>query len=1554
MVKEMKHKRQLSLLVALALSAGGAAFFAGASTACAEDVTGVDRTIDTDVAASFPITYDRQSGAEITNASDNGKVSGNKLTLTNVDLQPQTGDLYINGGYTAGSGEATGNTLTIHRSSAWAYPGGTSYGSGGYSASGNATGNFVVLDDVHNNVAQAPIIIHGGYSGNGDATGNEVTFKGGIVGDIYGGRSAGTGVTTGNTVRLGDGANALTAGSQIGIVRGGNKADDTGNILIVNTNADVAGVENFQKIIFNINSDTLNRTNPMLEATGSGATTRNVDWRELTVNVAKYEAPVKTYEAERIVLMHNADGIEFERGGEDTYALGGGMKSVTTGNLEFDIVADNPAHAQDITGEFYQFKNHTGADYAETTNHPLAWAGRTKVGNTVENNVLTVTGDADEAAGGFVENLRLAADGTPLTTGDAKNNKVIVNTGAHVDNAYGSVVLTKGGSIEDSMAEIRGGTVGNVAGGALTHADATGTVKGAKVKISGGTIGGDVNGGRIVNATAKGAITGTEIEITGGSIGGDIVGSKNEGTGNVAETRLKIAGTSNITGDVYGNFAGGMAASATDAEITIAGGSMSKVTGNQARNSASDAKVNISSGTMGDVVGNDSISGNATKAELTVTGGNTGSVIGNQAASNASDAKITIAGGTISGDVIGNGAVMGDATDAQITITGGSITGDVYANRSADPTQKTTGGVVNLGTATDAFAATIGSAIHGGSNTNDLTGNTLNVNSRNAGAADVKNFETVNFDVANNVSRGDTMLTLTNNSGTVIDWQKLNLKNLDVITASATTDHIVTLIDSVNDVTFNNYDAVRAREAKVDGDYEYVLNTANETGASKKVDVTGYRFANNTEAAFSAGTAPEAWGGRTKLGNKVEKNVLTVTGGTAAEAAGGIVENKKAGTGTGGYDPTGDAEANKLLLKGGTVTNAYGADVRTEKGTAEGNTLTIEAGRVTGNAYAGKTVDGAAKSNIVEIKGGDISGAEIKGAEAGGNVEGSIVTISASPTSSAATAITGGHSRSGDATENVVNINADIKGSIHAAKAQNTSKNNHVNIADGVTVDGSVFGGSCVTAEGNTVTIGRGGVVTGDVIAGNATGTNRDNIINITGARVGGTITGGTGADATGNTLAVHYDPTHTSYAGDIDGIQKLQFHLYEGIASENPTLLNLGVTSKDIRNIDVGVGVHGTMPALRVNEVISLMKVGGNGTLTMNDPTENKIEGMQGISLGYEFNLTRRNTDELIATVTKAALNDKTKIFPETKIAEQTNINKGADLLTGAGLNAARKSAAGDNEEARKGYHLWAAMQHGGMTIDTGSYVELRGYNLAVGWAQEVQSASGTHLFTPFVEYGKSRYDSSLDDGTYGRGNVSYLGFGVLGRIQNNKGVWAEAAVHGGRSKSDYKGEIFTDSTSSFDGSNTYYAAHLGVGKEYKTNETDTLDAYLRYFWSYQKGGTADITTSGKISSVDTYDFDQMTSNRIRIGVNLTHKDSDKSEVYAGVAWEYELSGAAQATYQGYNTLSPSMRGGSCMLIGGYRFAPKDSRFSYNVSMTGWQGKREGYAWGAQMNWAF
>ena len=1662
------------------------------------------------------------------------------------------------------AGSAAENEATLAGGSV----GGSLYGAAltAAGATGNVTKSKVTLTSgsVTGNV-------YGGHTvGTGSVTGSDILLGGGSVGgDVYGGFTNGSGATTDNTVSLGNGTNSNVT-NVTGTIYGGNQSADTGNTLNVNTNATAGNIKNFENLKFSINSNALNPATPMLTL-NAGTGTNNLDWGKLTVDATKFNSPISTYEAYNLTLMRNANGIDFNKNSVNTYSANGGIKSVTSGNFEFSIdTLGSSVHTTEVRAAGYQYKNHTGATYtAGDGTHNAAWAGRTAVGNKVENNKLTVTGGAINPAayGGLVENHKLDAHGNPLPTGDAEKNTVVV-AGGNVANAYGAEVRTKNGNATENTAEITNGTVGSVYGASLAAAGATGTADKSKVTIAGGTVNGAVYGGHIANAAATGQITHSEVNIAGGSVGGTVYGGYNSGSG--------------------------------------------------------------------------------------------------------------------------------DATGAIVNITGGTLH-DVYGGH-ANGTGKSTGNTVNLGTATTAFTATSVGTVYGGNKTGaaGIAGNTLNVNSRNASAVDVKNFENVNFDVAHNVSHGDTMLTLTSGAGTVIDWSKMKLKNLDTITASPTTDRILTLLNSTSNVTFTNYDAARARNAKTEGDYEYVLNTHNKTAQDKLVNVTGYRFANN-HPTYSAGSDPEAWGGRSKIGNKVEKNVLKVTGGTLTTAAyGGIAQNLEAGDGVDGYKKTGDAAENKLILEGGTVNHGYGADVRTEagnatkniidlkgasvthdlkggalthasasgaatgntvnllsgsvggsvyggfangtgtttgntiaigdgtnnaavtvtgdlvggnkaatgnildikskgaqvgslrnfgtikfnlgpsvvdgdtvltlnrdttltystiekptgttvsawlgnvmeknvhlfqmaagktltlngytpatgsersgdveyslvtnnnqaattggsldlsaykwqnanvevnsgahanvfggktvyqtdgktlhnkltlkagasvtnaiggdtqtaNGTAEENTLKVEAGMAT-NAYGAKTkhgkayknhaiaaggivtnlvgaksTNGAAEKNdalisggsvtnaygaetlvgdaaensgvitagsvtgslkgaqsagkalknTVEIKGGTISGAKVMGAEAVGNAEKNVVTITNTPTSSAATEIVGGRSTGGDAIENVVNVNANITGSVYGGRAHNASLRNTVNIADGVTVHGNVYGGACVTADGNAVNIGRGSTVTGDVIAGNATGSNSNNIINLTGSHVNGTVKGGNGGvNDRDNTLAIHHDTAYpTSYINDFTGIKKLHFYLSEGIETNNPTLLQLGVTSKSLANVDVGLGVHGRARALKVNDVISLMKVGSSGTLS-DIPTDNKVTGMQGVSLLYEFAFQKRNTDELIATVTKAAISDQTKSFVETRAAATDFINRGANLLAGSGIASAKKeAAAGVQDKEVHGYHLWAAMDQGSVDTETGSYAETKGYNLSLGWARELKGKSATLTFTPFVEYGKGKYDSYLDDGTHGSGNISYLGAGIMGRMETVKGLWAEAALHGGKTRSDYNGSVYTGSTSHYDSSNAYYAAHLGIGKEIKTNDKDKLNTYLRYFWSYQSGMQAGISSTGSSMSTDDYDFSAVNSNRVRLGFTYTHKDSAKSEVYAGLAWEYELSGKAGASYQGFDAPSPSLRGGSAMIEAGYRFAPQGSRFSYDLHFTGWQGKRHGYTGGAHVNWAF
>ena len=250
--------------------------------------------------------------------------------------------------------------------------------------------------------------------------------------------------------------------------------------------------------------------------------------------------------------------------------------------------------------------------------------------------------------------------------------------------------------------------------------------------------------------------------------------------------------------------------------------------------------------------------------------------------------------------------------------------------------------------------------------------------------------------------------------------------------------------------------------------------------------------------------------------------------------------------------------------------------------------------------------------------------------------------------------------------------------------------------------------------------------------------------------------------------------------------------------------------------------------------------------------------------------------------------------------------------------------------------------MGGGALRHETGSYVDMKGWNLGFGWARENAVQAGTLTFGPFVEYGRGSYDSYLDDGTHGSGKTSFFGAGMMAKLETGS-HWIDGSLRIGRTKSDYTG------LANYDTSNTYYGVQVGVGKDFHMSETDAVSAYVRYSYTHTAG------TSAHLSSGETLDFDAVNSHRLRIGTRYTHGATTLSQFYAGLAWEYEFDGDARATSQGDSAPSPSLKGSSALLELGYRFAPKeDSRMSYDLNLTGWQGKRQGITGGLSVKWAF
>ena len=1435
------------------------------------------------------------------------------------------------------------------------------------------------------------------YGGLGyRADGNTVTISGGTFGtavknaDVYGGMSTGGpgSGTVGNTVNLGAEDGAYAADLSYAKIHGGSEAE--GNTLrIRGKGITVLSADNFDKYDFQLRGSLAD--GDTLLTLKNGGFGREIDWQN---NFVVDTSKLKGVPSGAVTLLKSdtANALTFKNyatrdhsTGNTEYFIGTntGTDTATSVIMNYSIFRDNawtydgtnPATANEVMGGASYRDGHTTYNNKITVkgvpaaNLNFVYGGKTNgAADSKENWVIVESTDKAGGQGaGSIANIN--GGFTAKADGAASANHVIIKGGT-VTNVIGGAVSGANASAQKNEVRIEGGTVTSVTGGGGTAASA-GNMSENTVTITGGTV-------SRVNATTPGYVVGGDSRVLTslsrmnvinlgddkGNFTADLSNAQLWGTsyndnvfandsekiaGNTLNVKAKsgatIAQVRNIEkfnfqlhddttknaplltltnadgfGNVsvggtavqvkWGNVAADLSKITTEKNAAKIQGKNTYVamraanpslkfsdyakrfadhagvyetalytdsgTGTAAEvrydvNRFKDGVVTYTTTSAGDALGGYSAFGHTTEHNaLTVTGvpGAAGAALaaayGGQTAGETGGSvrnKVTIEGtntvagagagaGSVTnvyGGAITNAANTGDAVKNTVALHGGTI-GTVYGGYTAG-TGKTTGNTVKF------HGGTVTGTIYGGSNATDVTDNTLDVKGvRTAG--DIKNFEKLHFDTSM-TNADETILTLNGGARTVgLDWHGLDVKNL-------TEERLQTLTSPVREEIFSlmandqgldfgtTYD--KAKEKTI-GDYEYTIAKENAPAGStaEKVVVRGFRFQNNEDAVYDTGNNHDAWGGRSIIGNTVQRNKLQVRGGTLGNAYGG---RSAAGVVTG----------NRLVLAGGTVGKAYGGFVESQ---------------------------GKATRNIVDVL-ADTHAAEIYG----------------------------GHAANGEASGNSVNIGA-------------------------INLHADVYGGAGAVTDGN--------------------------IVRLFGTKLDGTVAGGTAANGRGNVLAIHAAGTEIK---DFTGIQNLRFYLPESVTPATAPMLTLTdvTNNKDIRGLGVSLDISGAAKHLQKDEAFRLLKTAAGGSLTTDEKIKSEIMGRQGVSLAYKFSVQKNGADELVARVESVGMSEATKSLVETRAAAMDVLGSGLNLLADSGLVAAvdaaaanvntrtyiapvdtariapdAKAAAAANMQSGA-YTTWAAQGGGAMRIHSGSYVNTHGYALNVGFARKQEAKDGTLTFGPFVEYGRTSYDSHLEDayGTRGDGKVNYLGLGVLAKKDLKSGAYLEGSLRAGRVKSDYTGDI-AGAVTSYDISSPYYALHLGVGKKIALKKGDAIDAYLKYFFSHQNA------TSATLSTGETYDFDAVNSHRLRLGARYMHDMGGTGKFYAGLAWEYEFEGEARAAYQGMATPSPSLKGSSVLLELGYRFAPKDSRVSYDVNISGWQGKREGFMGSVGVNWAF
>ena len=689
--------------------------------------------------------------------------------------------------------------------------------------------------------------------------------------------------------------------------------------------------------------------------------------------------------------------------------------------------------------------------------------------------------------------------------------------------------------------------------------------------------------------------------------------------------------------------------------------------------------------------------------------------------------------------------------------------------------------------------------------------------------------------------------------------------------------------------------------------------------------------------------------------------------------------------GAGSYGTNATITNNTVLISGAKIgseglTAAIGGGNAHTLGTATvtNNTVTIEEDATVyadliegGYAYAESSV--TAEKNQVFINSGTVIAMEIIGGHATRHndtvAKGNNNTVTISGGTVAAETIIGGY--------------AYADGTIDAS-------GNNVIISGGTVTAEEIIGGQAsryyyatvATANNNTVTIsGSDTKLQGEevwIVGGEAHGNEEggmeasNNTVNIlTPLTVYALFGGYTEGISQGNTLNI---AAKNVTAAKVDYFQNMNFYLPSDVNNGDTMLTIKGdvdeddgeVYGNDLTGVTFGVaalkGVN-LKKGDKVNLVVGEKGLKTDDQLKTTSSEElGKAEFLQQNSMTteekYELSIKKEGDNAIVTTVDNVKeekkddpdSQDAQKSPVETRMAVMTMINAGTDLLAGQGMANAEAAA----QEVKGSSSMFAAVSGGQLRAESGSHVTTKGLGLNLGFAKEIENKSGKLMFGPVLEYGHGNYDSYQDNGMTADGKASYWGLGFIAKQTNDNGFYYEGSVRVGRAKSDYGSDsIVENSHISYDSTATYWAAHLGAGKVMDIGHNNTMDYYGKYFYSHMGGDSATIYRDGQ--DFDEITFSGVNSNRLRVGARLTHALNEKNNIYAGLAYQYEFSGTARATYREGAAPSPGVKGSSGMIELGWQVKPgKKSPMAIDLGVTGWVGKQRGVTANLQANWTF
>ena len=631
-----------------------------------------------------------------------------------------------------------------------------------------------------------------------------------------------------------------------------------------------------------------------------------------------------------------------------------------------------------------------------------------------------------------------------------------------------------------------------------------------------------------------------------------------------------------------------------------------------------------------------------------------------------------------------------------------------------------------------------------------------------------------------------------------------------------------------------------------------------------------------------------------------------------------------------------------------------------EKGSVTENSVSISDSTVYGSAYGGYTREGNVKDNSVSISGGTVGYYEegnfsmnaYGGYTSNGNATGNTVSVNDSTVYGSAF---GGMTLNGNATGNTVSINdSTLYGSVWGGKTLNTNaennaaEDNEVSISGG-TVYGAVYGGEALNSDvtGNSVSISDSTV---SRVYGGCAGTGNviRNSVVISGGTVEGYVYGGyvaasypgASGDATGNSITL-------SGAADVSQAALYGGHVMgSGAVSDNKLIIDgWSGTVKSLNNF------NGDEGGIEVQALAGGLDLAAGKTTDfvftengiINCDNFKKAENIQaGVALTVSGDIVDNNGN-LAIKATSVRVNDQTAITTESRAAAAAFVNQGAEAVSDS-INSL--------QGAEAGISTFATVSGNNSKYDTGSYVDINGWNGIVGVANTNDLSAGKLSYGAFFENGSGNYNTcnEFNGASFrGDGDVVYNGGGLLMRYEQDSGVYTEASLRAGTAKNEVSNALeFAGNRYGFKTENAYYGAHIGIGKIIKLDNGKAWDVYGKYFHTHHEGDSVKIAG-------DEFDFDSVDSDKLRIGARFSEQQGAKLSSYYGLAWEYEFSGDAGGTANQHAMYTPSLEGSTVIGEIGFRYTPgKESPWYFDANVKGYVGMQEGISGSVQAVYSF